>query len=176
MSTRNRWAAVATLVVALVSTASCGRSTTTSARNSPGAASATATWAQAKDSVIITDLWAPPTPPMASAGVVYLTVKSRAGDRLLKASASTSLAARAGIHETTTGPPMRGGTGMGEMKMRPVASIELRPGQPVQLKPGGYHIMLTDLVKPLRAGDRIALTLTFDKAGERTVTAIVRDR
>ena len=52
------------------------------------------------------------------------------------------------------------------MTMRPVESIELPAGKTVKLEPGGYHIMLLDLVKPLEVGEKIELTLTFDKAGE----------
>jgi hypothetical protein len=65
--------------------------------------------------------------------------------------------------------------GSESMTMQPVDSIELPAGEAVELKPGGYHIMLLDLVKPLEVGQSIDVTLTFDKAGEKTVTAEVRE-
>ena len=65
--------------------------------------------------------------------------------------------------------------GSGTMTMRPVESIKLPKGTKVELKPGGYHIMLLELVKPLEVGDKIELTLTFTEAGEKTVTAEVRE-
>lgn len=47
------------------------------------------------------------------------------------------------------------------MRMRAVESVELKPGQPLQLKPGGYHVMLMDLKAPLAVGTTVPLTLTF---------------
>lgn len=81
-------------------------------------------------------------------------------------------------HDKTTGTGTTGTTmpaGSGEMQMKPVSSLPLPAGQAVQLKPGGYHIMLIDLAAPLKAGSTIQITLTFEKAGEQTVTATVRD-
>ena len=50
------------------------------------------------------------------------------------------------------------------MSMRPVAALDLPAGRPVELKPGGYHLMLMDLKQPLPAGSSIALTLHFKDA------------
>ena len=47
------------------------------------------------------------------------------------------------------------------MRMRPVGKLDLSAGQPVDLKPGGYHIMLTDLKQPLAKDTTVPLTLTF---------------
>ncbi len=41
------------------------------------------------------------------------------------------------------------------MKMRPVDKLDLPAGQAVELKPGGYHVMLMDLAKPVKAGDTV---------------------
>jgi copper(I)-binding protein len=66
----------------------------------------------------------------------------------------------------------------GVMKMRPLQSLPLPAGKPVDLAPGGYHVMLMDLVQPLKEGEKVPLTLTFaDKSGKKTtqdVTASVR--
>jgi copper(I)-binding protein len=56
----------------------------------------------------------------------------------------------------------------GEMTMAPLTAIPLPAGKAVQLAPGGLHIMLTGLVKPLTAD--LTLTLTFEKAGDQQVT------
>jgi copper(I)-binding protein len=74
-----------------------------------------------------------------------------------------------------TGTTAAGGMASGEMGMRPIPSLDLPAGQTVTLKPGGYHIMMIDLVKPLTTGDQVVITLTFAKAGEQQVTAVVRD-
>ena len=53
------------------------------------------------------------------------------------------------------------------MKMRAIESLALPAGQPVQLKPGGHHIMLLDLKAPLAEGATVPLTLLFkDAAGK----------
>ena len=59
------------------------------------------------------------------------------------------------------------------MKMRAITGIDIPAGGSVSLAGGGYHAMLVDLVKPLHAGDRVPLTLTFDKAGTIEVVANV---
>lgn len=62
----------------------------------------------------------------------------------------------------------------GPMVMREVDEIPVPAGETVELKPGGYHVMLLELVAPLEEGSEVELTLTFEKAGEQTVTAEVR--
>jgi copper(I)-binding protein len=109
-------------------------------------------------------VWARPTMGAGSSGAVYFTVTDKgAPDQLV--GATTPVAATAGVHETIDDH--------GVMKMRPVPSLALEPGKPVTLKPGGYHIMLTGLKAPLKAGDSFPLTLTFARAAPVTVTAKV---
>jgi copper(I)-binding protein len=73
---------------------------------------------------------------------------------------------------TTT---MGGEMGGGMMTMQPVESIEVPADGSVALEPGGYHVMLLDVKKELVPGDTIEVTLTFERAGEVTVTADVRE-
>ena len=55
----------------------------------------------------------------------------------------------------------------GVMKMRAVDKLALPAGKPVDLKPGGYHVMLMDLKQPLKEGETVPVTLTFvDKDGQ----------
>jgi copper(I)-binding protein len=54
----------------------------------------------------------------------------------------------------------------GVMKMRPVPDgVEIKPGETVELKPGSFHIMMTDLKKPIERGKPFKASLTFEKAG-----------
>ncbi len=134
-------------------------------------------------------------------GAIYLNITSPEDDQLVAASVPTEVAGDTQIHETvmaeegdmsstTMAEGDMSSTTMAEgdasstatdegdmdtMTMREVDSIELPAGEMVELKPGGYHVMLLDLVKPLEVGDEIELTLTFEKAGDRTVTAEVRE-
>ena len=91
----------------------------------------------------------------------FMTLTAPSGARLT--GASTPVAGRAEIHEMK----MEGDV----MRMRPVAGgIELPPRQAVELKSGGYHLMLTELKKALVAGETVPLTLEFvDRAGRTGV-------
>jgi copper(I)-binding protein len=66
----------------------------------------------------------------------------------------------------------------GMMKMRAVDKLAIPAGKPVELTPGGYHVMLVDLVAPLKNGDSVPLKLTFeDKTGAKQtvdVKAVVK--
>jgi periplasmic copper chaperone A len=111
----------------------------------------------------ITNAWARATPGGAQAAAAYVTIESPAGDRLT--GVSTPAAQKADIHSMTNDN--------GVMKMRPVDGLDLPAGQAVTLKPGGYHIMMTGLAKPLEEGQSFPLTLNFAKAGARQVTVTV---
>ncbi len=52
--------------------------------------------------------------------------------------------------------------------------LEIRPGESVELKPGGHHLMLMDLTRALKEGERIEGALVFEKAGSVPVTFTVR--
>lgn len=104
--------------------------------------------------------WARATVPGQPAGGAFLKLENRGGeDRLL--SARSPAAARVELHTMS----MDGNV----MRMRQVESIALPAGATVELKPGALHIMLIGLKAPLKQGERIPLTLQFEKAGEVTV-------
>lgn len=58
----------------------------------------------------------------------------------------------------------------GVMKMFPVDGVDLPAGKPVKLAPGGFHVMLMDLQKPLNVGDKVPLKLTFELANKKRET------
>jgi copper(I)-binding protein len=114
--------------------------------------------------VTATDAWARATASSQKVGGAFLTLTdSGAPDRLL--SASTPAAEMVELHQTVSDG--------GVMKMVPVAALDLVPGQPVELKPGGYHLMLMGLKQRLDVGATFPLTLTFAKAPPVTVTVTV---
>ena len=98
----------------------------------------------------------------------FMTLTSAQGAKLL--SAASPVAGVVEVHEMA----MEGNT----MKMRAVPALELPAGKAVQLKPGGYHVMLIDLKQPLKEGDTVPITLTIEgKDGKKeslSVTAPVR--
>lgn len=123
----------------------------------------------AAEPVTISDAWARVTPPEAKTSAIYMTIASEQGDALTAASVPADIAAMTQIHETM------GGEGHGEMKMQEVDRIEIPAGGSVELKPGGYHVMLMKLARPIAAGDRVPVTLTFERAGEVTADALARE-
>ena len=85
-------------------------------------------------------------------------------DRLLKA--ESPVAANAELHtHVKDGDAMR---------MRPVNDVPVPAGGTTKLEPGGYHIMLIGLKQPLKEGERLPLTLTFEKAGKISIDVPVQ--
>lgn len=104
--------------------------------------------------------------PGAQVGAAYVRITNAGKEPDRLTAVSTPIAGKAEIHSMTDDN--------GVMKMRPVADvIEVKPGETVELKPGGLHIMLTDLKSAPKPGESIPLTLIFQKAGAQTVTATV---
>lgn len=100
-----------------------------------------------------------------SAAYMIITNSGKEPDRLVGAKADVSNAVE--IHETV----MDGDV----MRMQPVqGGIEVPAGGQVELKPGGYHVMFIGLTRDLNAGDKLPLTLQFEKAGDVKVEAEVR--
>jgi copper(I)-binding protein len=102
--------------------------------------------------------WARATPPGAQVGGGYLklTNQGEAPDRLV--GAKSNVAGRVEIHEMSVTD--------GVMKMRELPDgLAIAPGATVELKPGGFHLMLMELKQPLAAGSPVKATLTFEKAG-----------
>jgi copper(I)-binding protein len=113
--------------------------------------------------LVITQGWSRATPGGAKIGGGYLTIenKGNAPDKLIGASAD--FAGKVELHEMATNN--------GVMKMRPVeGGLTIDPGKTVKLAPGGYHLMMMDLKNPLKQGEKLPITLQFEKAGKVTVT------
>ena len=117
-------------------------------------ASASASWGQTS----VKDAWVRGTVPQQKASGAFMQITSTDGGKLL--SVSSPVAGVAEVHEMA----MEGTT----MRMRPVGALDLPAGQAVELKPGGYHVMLMDLKQQLKAGDTVPLSLVIEnKDGKR---------
>jgi periplasmic copper chaperone A len=113
--------------------------------------------------LVITQAWSRATPGGAKVGGGYLTIENKGAtpDRLIGGSAD--VAAKVQVHEMTMDD--------GVMKMRPVeGGLTIDPGKTVKLAPSGYHLMIMDLKSPLKQGDKLPITLEFEKAGKVAVT------
>lgn len=120
-------------------------------------------------SIDIDHPWTRATPKGASVagGYLKITNKGTQEDRLI--GGSFDGAGRFEVHE------MKMESGI--MKMRPLPKgIAIKPGESVELKPGGYHVMFMDLKAPVEQGKNVKGTLVFEKAGkvdvEYTVEAV----
>jgi len=110
-------------------------------------------------SIEIKHPWSRATPKGASVAGGYLKLinTGTAPDRLV--GGTSEIAGKFEIHEMSMDN--------GVMKMRPLANgIEIKPGQTVEFKPGGYHLMFVGISKPLEQGKRVKGTLEFEKAGK----------
>jgi copper(I)-binding protein len=107
----------------------------------------------------VSDAWVRGTVAQQKATGMFAKIKSTAGGKLV--AASSPMAGIVEVHEMT----MDGST----MKMRALPSgLALPAGQTVELKPGGYHVMLMDLKQSLKTGDSVPLTLVVEaKDGTR---------
>jgi copper(I)-binding protein len=115
-------------------------------------------------SIEIRNAWARPTPPGAEVGAAYFEIHGRAADRLLEV--VTPAARRAEIHTMS----MQGDV----MQMRRVDAVPVPAGRPVVFAPGGLHVMLLGLARPLAVGERVPLQLKFEKAGTVNVDVTVK--
>jgi len=113
----------------------------------------------------IDQAWARATPGAATTGAVYVTLRNAGNTPDTLTAASTPAADKAELHLMKIEN--------GVMEMRAVPSLAIAPGQSVVLEPSGYHLMLIGLKKPLKEGDTIPLSLTFEHGGTRQVTVSV---
>jgi len=123
--------------------------------------------AQEKEKPIdIEDPWSRATPPGSTIAVGYMVIRNKSEDRERLLSASSPLARKVETHVT-----LKDG---GIMRMREVPGYEVPGRGRVELKPGGAHLMLLDIKRPFKQGEKIPLTLRFERSGEMKVELEVR--
>ncbi len=127
------------------------------------------------DDISIDGEWARNSPKRADRGAVYMNIESADGDRLLSASVDSSISASVEVHEVVPAEGETDEEGMAMMVMQEVEAIELPAGETVNLEPGGYHVMLIDITKPLEIGQKFDLTLNFETAGEMVLEVEVME-
>jgi copper(I)-binding protein len=117
--------------------------------------------------LVISQAWSRATPGGAKTGAGFLTIENKGStpDRLV--AVSGDFAGKIEVHEMAVKN--------GVMTMRPVENgLTIEPGKTVALAPGGYHLMMLDLKAPLKQGDKLPVTLQFEKAGTVAVTLDVQ--
>ena len=117
--------------------------------------------------LVITQAWTRATPGGAKTGGGFLTIENKGNSPDKLVGVSADVAGKVEVHEMA----MDGGV----MKMRPVeGGLTIDPGKTVKLAPGGLHLMMMDLKSPLKQGDKLPVTLQFEKAGKVAVTLDVQ--
>lgn len=140
-----------TLIKPLMIAAALTMGSTCTWAQTAGAPAAPAT-AQTSVPVTVTDPWIRATVAQQKATGAFMKLQSSAELRLV--GGSSPLAGIVEVHEMA----MAGDV----MKMRAIAGLPLSPGKAVELRPGGYHVMLMDLKSQAKEGDMVPLTLVFE--------------
>lgn len=99
---------------------------------------------------------------------IYMTIHNTGSeaDRLIKAQSDAAQVVEIHTMEEKDGV----------MTMHPVDGIDVPANGDAELKPGGFHVMLIGLTRDLTIGEQVTVTLTFEKAGDVTLQADVRER
>jgi hypothetical protein len=138
------------------------RSFTSLAASSVAAAvlalSAASAWAQI--TVKVEDAWVRGTVAQQKATGAFMRLTASQDARLV--SASSPVAGVVEIHEMAMENDV--------MKMRQIPGLDLAAGRTMELKPGGYHVMLMDLKQQVKGGESVPLTLVFEDAAKRRFT------
>lgn len=122
--------------------------------------------ADARAAIVVTHAWVRASLGQSPTTAAYLRIENRGAteDRLL--AVATPAAATAHLHESVAKD--------GIMRMQAVNSLGIKPGQSIELAPGGLHIMMMGLKSPLKVGQTIPVKVRFEGAGEIEVDAEVR--
>ena len=121
---------------------------------------ALAAHAQRSADIDVKSAWARPTVAGQMGTGAFMHLTSKEGARLL--GASSDVAGVVEIHEMA----MQGDV----MQMRAIRSLDLPPGSTIELKPGGHHMMLMDLKRPLATGEKIKVELRLETRDKKLVT------
>ena len=113
-----------------------------------------------ENKIVISDAWIKTTIPGASVSAAYMRIQSPVALKLLKVEGA--IAADIQIHD------MRMNEGVMEMNALP--GIDIAAQQTVELKPGGKHVMLMKVAKPIKSGDKVPLTLTFEGIDKKKIS------
>jgi copper(I)-binding protein len=119
---------------------------------------------QAQTQISVSDAWVRATVPQQKATGAFMQLTSQQDARLVEV--RSPIAGSVELHQMSMTDNV--------MKMRQIDGLDLPAGQGVGLKPGGYHVMLFDLKAPVKAGDKVPLTLVVEGKGkERSTIEVV---
>ncbi len=105
--------------------------------------------------ITVTNAWVRAMPPSFKHTAAYLTINNGSSEKIRLIGVKTDAAATGELHTMDLVN--------GQMKMKQIDRIVVQKNDSIDLKPGGKHIMLIGLNRPLNEGDKVSLTLVFDK-------------
>ena len=114
--------------------------------------------------VTVADPWVRGTVAQQRATGAFMKLTAPAGARLVEA--RSPVAGVVEIHEMTMDSNV--------MRMRQVPMLELPAGKAVELKPGGYHVMLMELKQPMKTGESVPITLVFEDKDRKRLTVDIQ--
>ena len=114
--------------------------------------------------ISITEPWVRGTVPGMTATGAFMQIASKSDTRLVAAASPAAKVVE--VHEMAMVDNV--------MRMREIKVIPVAAGKPVELRPGGFHVMLIDLVKPLEKGATVPITLTFEGSNGKRETVTVK--
>lgn len=106
------------------------------------------------------------TPPNSTNSAAFMVIKNAHNKDIKLLAAGSEIAARVELHQHVMEE--------GLMKMRQVEEIIIKAGGSVTLQPGGYHVMFLNLKQPLKEGQSVTLSLSFDNGQQLTFDAPVK--
>ncbi|MCB1355295.1 MAG: copper chaperone PCu(A)C [Maritimibacter sp.] len=112
--------------------------------------------------VIVENAWSRASTGTSRPGVAYLDIRNAGDEAVTLIGLRTDIAMMPEVHRTVT-------DANGVSSMSPAGEIEIAPGETVTLNPGGLHVMLMRLTRPMIEGESYALTLVFFDGGEKTI-------
>ena len=110
--------------------------------------------------VNVSSAWARSTVPGQGGTGAFMTIVSKDGGKLV--GAASAVAGVVELHEMAMENNV--------MKMRAIPALDLPAGREVELKPGGYHVMLLDLKRPLKVGEKVQIELRLETRDGKQVT------
>ncbi len=135
-----------------------------------GASAETAGTKAKPPGIIVAGAWVKPTIPGGAVSAAYMRIQSLTALKLIKV--ETPVAGEVQIHDMKMND--------GVMEMREMDGVDIPVGKVVELKPGGKHVMLMNIAKPIRLGSKVPLKLVFVDANKKQVSiqvdATVSDR
>ncbi|HVG35503.1 MAG TPA: copper chaperone PCu(A)C [Pyrinomonadaceae bacterium] len=120
------------------------------------------------DKVVIREAWIQEMPPSQKITAAFMLIENHNAAEISLLSASTDAARVVELHEMLVEEGM--------MRMRKVDAINVPAGGVVKLEPGGYHLMVIDLNRELKAGAQVRVTLQFSNRIEKTINVPVKNR